>query len=235
MTTTYGPPPPTPLPPLRRRTTLAVVGTIMAALGGLAAAAAGAVIVTFGSSGTLDSGSHQVSTSTAALVSDAAAMEDVNGIAAVTGSPSLRLSATSTGPSGVFIGVGPADAVADYLSGVAIDRVTDFSVDPFRIDVSGEPGTSTASPPGEEDFWVASDTSQSIADLAWPVRDGDYRLVVMNADGSPGLTSMARVRLELPNAFPVSLAVLVGSGIVATAGIALLAVAVSRSRRPATR
>ncbi|SFU08936.1 hypothetical protein SAMN05660657_05571 [Geodermatophilus amargosae] len=174
-------------------------------------------------------------TSTAALVSDAAAMEDVNGIAAITGSPSLRLSATSTGPSGVFIGVGPADAVAGYLSGVAIDRVTDFSVDPFRIDVTGEPGAATASPPGEQDFWVVSDTSESIAGLAWPVQDGEYRLVVMNADGSPGLTSVVQVQLELPNAFPISLAVLVGSGIVATAGIALVVVAVSASRRAADR
>ena len=234
MTTTYDPPPLTPVPAPRRRTALAVTGIVMTALGGLAAAAAAAVIVAFGSSGALDSGSTEVSTSSAALVTDVAAMEDVDGIAAVTGSPTLRLSATSTGPSGVFIGVGPADAVTGYLSGVAIDRITDFSLDPLRLDVTGEPGVAAAAPPGDQDFWVASATSQSVADLAWPVQDGNYQLVVMNADGSPGLTSTAQVRLELPNAFPVSLGVLIGSGVLATAGIALVVVAVSRSRRAAT-
>ncbi|MGR7026047.1 hypothetical protein [Geodermatophilus sp. URMC 62] len=206
----------------------------MTALGGIAAAAATAVIVAFGVSGTLDSGTHRVSTSTAALLTDVAAMEDIEdieGIAGITGSPTLRVSATSTGPAGVFIGVGPADAVAEYLSGVAVDRVTDLSVDPFRFSVMPEPGAAAASPPGEQDFWVASATSRSIADLDWPVQDGAYRLVVMNADGAPELTSTAQVQLELPNAFSISLAVLIGSGILAAAGVAFLVVALLRGRR----
>ncbi len=231
MSTTYSPPPSPPsLPTPRRRTGLAAAGTVTTALGGIAAAAATAVIVAFGANGTLDSGAHRVSTPTAALVTDVAAMEDINGIAAITGSPTLRMSATSTGPAGVFIGVGPADAVAEYLSGVAFDRVTDFSVDPFRFSVTPEPGATAASPPDEQDFWVASATSRSIADLDWPVEDGEYRLVVMNADGAPELTSTAQVQLELPNAFPISLAVLTGSGILTAAGVALLVMAVSRGR-----
>src|SRR3712207_9012548 len=86
MGTTYSPPPsPTSPSTPRRRTVLAVAGTAMAALGGIAAAAATAVIVAFGVNGTLDSGAHRVSTPTAALVTDVAAMEDINGIAAITG------------------------------------------------------------------------------------------------------------------------------------------------------
>ncbi len=232
MTTTHSPPPgASSQPATRRRAGLAIVGTVMTALGGIAAAAATAVIVAFGVSGTLDSGAHRVSTSTAALVTDVAAMEDIEGIAGITGSPTLRVSATSTGPAGVFIGVGPADAVAEYLSAVATDRVTDFSVDPLRFSVTPEPGATAASPPGEQDFWVASATSRSIADLDWPGQGGAYRLVVMNADGAPELTSTARVRLELPNAFPISLAVLIGSGIIAAAGVAVLVVALARGRR----
>lgn len=235
MTATYrvpvGPP---PLSAPRRRTALAVVGAIMTALGGLAAAAAAAVIVAFGSSGTLDSGVNRVSTSTAALVTDVAAMQDVDGIAGITGSPTLRMTATSTGPAGVFIGVGPADAVTAYLSGVAVDRVTDFSVDPFRLSVTPESGRAAAPPPAEQDFWVDSATSASIAEVAWPIQDGEYRLVVMNADGTSDLTSMAQVQVELPNAFPLSLAVLIGSGVLAAGGVTLLVLAVSRSRQRAS-
>ncbi len=232
MTTTYPPPPiPSSETPPRRRTALAVVGIVMAVIGGIAAAAGAAVIVVFGSSGSLDSGRNEVSTSTAALVTDVASMDSIRGISGVTGWPTLRMSASSSGPAGVFIGVGPADQVTEYLSGVAIDRVTDFSVSPFELSVARESGASTATPPGEQDFWVASATSHSIADLTWPVQDGDYRLVVMNADGAPELTSTTQVQLELPNAFPISLAVLIGSGIIAAAGVALLVVALARGRR----
>jgi len=235
MTTTYRPPPiPSSETRPRRRTALAVVGIVLAIVGGIAATAAAAVIVVFGSSGTLDSGRNEVSTSTAALVTDVASMDSVRGISGVTGWPTLRMSASSTGPAGVFIGVGPADQVSEYLSGVAIDRVTDFSVSPFDLSVTRQSGTGSATPPGEQDFWVASATSQSIADLTWSIQDGDYRLVVMNADGAPGLTSLAEVELELPNAFPISLAVLISSGILAATGIGLVALAIARSRRQAT-
>jgi hypothetical protein len=66
------------------------------------------------------------------------------------------------------------------------------------------------------------------------VQDGDYRLVVMSADGGAGLTSVAEVQLELPNAFPLSLSVLVGSGVVAALGAGLVTVAITRRRRPTT-
>jgi hypothetical protein len=231
MATTYSRPSvPRPEPPPRQRTALTVTGILMAFVGMIAGTAAAAVIVAFGSSGTLDSGSNEVSSSTAALVTEVATMADVHGIAGVTGRPTLRMSATSTGGSGVFIGIGPADAVADYLSGVAFDRVTDFSVSPFDLSVSRQPGGPGASPPGEQDFWVASATSQSTADLAWPIEDGDHRLVLMNADGTPGVISLAQVQLDLPNAFPVSLTALIGSGVLVAAGVALVAVAVTRRR-----
>ncbi|MGY1616803.1 hypothetical protein ACI797_08660 [Geodermatophilus sp. SYSU D00691] len=235
MTTTYSPgaTPGAELRP-RRYTALAVVGSIMILIGGIAGTVAAAVLVAFGSSGTLDSGRNQVSTPTTALVTDVASMENVHGIGGVTGWPTLHMSATSAGPAGVFIGIGPADAVADYLSGIAVDRVTDFSVSPFELQVSREPGTGQATPPADEDFWVASATSHSTADLTWPVQDGDYRLVVMNADGSSGLTSLAQVQLELPNAFPLSLGVLAGSGVVAAVGVGLVTVAITRRRGPTT-
>ncbi len=236
MTTTYSPPPlPTSEARPRRRTALAVVGVVLAIVAGIAATAAAAVIVVFGSSGTQDSGRNEVSTATAALVTDVASMDSVNGISGITGWPTLRMSASSTGPAGVFIGVGPADEVTQYLSGVAVDRVTDFSVSPFHLSVSRQSGSASATPPSEQDFWVASATSHSLADVTWPVEDGDYRIVVMNADGAPGVSSLAEVELELPNAFPVALAVLISSGVLAVTGVGFVVLAIVRSRRQTTR
>ncbi len=91
MATTYRPPStPGRARGTRRHTALAVVGVVLAVIGGIAGAAAAAVLVAFGSSGTLDSGRQEVSTATAALVTDVASLENVHGIGGVTGRPLRR-------------------------------------------------------------------------------------------------------------------------------------------------
>lgn len=81
-------------------------------------------------------------------------------------------------------------------------------------------------------FWVASATGPSAADLTWRVQDGQYRIVIMNADGSPAMTTHAQASVELPNVFAISLgAVLVGL-MMSGAGVAAL-VAVNRRRTTA--
>ena len=226
-------PSPAPAPPTRpqRFRGLVVIGAVLLTIGALAGAAATAAMIAFRSGSTLDSGSQLVSTPTSALVSDVTSLQDVDAISGLTGRPTLRISAAGTGPTGVFVGVGPADAVSGYLSGVAVDRVTDLGIDPFDLQVTREDGAAVPPPPGEQDFWVASATSSSAAaDLTWQFQDGDYRFVVMNADGTPGVTSSARMQLTLPNALPISVAVLIGSGVVALAGTVLLVAAVRRGR-----
>ena len=161
---TLFPPAPPPVPaPTRAKGSrgLAVSGAVLVTIGALAGAAATAGVVAFGPASTLDSGTQPMSTPTAALVSDVTSLQDVEGISGLTGAPTLRISADGAGPAGIFVGVGPADAVADYLSGVAVDRVTDLEVDPFDLNVIREEGTAAPPPPGQQDFWVASATSSS--------------------------------------------------------------------------
>ncbi|SFU06920.1 hypothetical protein SAMN05660657_05335 [Geodermatophilus amargosae] len=183
---------------------------MLTALGLIAGAVAGTVMIAFGLASTLDSGPQPFTTSTAALVTDSATMDDVHGIAAVTGPPTVQISARTGDPAGVFIRVGPAEAVDDYLSGVAFDEVTEVDSDPFDLTVITHPGGSTAAFPVEQDFWVVSATSGSQAELAWAIQDGNYRLVVMNADGSPAVVTQTQMQIELPRVFTVATGVLVG-------------------------
>jgi hypothetical protein len=97
----------------------------------------------------------------------------------------IRLSAVSLTPTPLFLGIGPRDAVEDYLDGVDHDVVTDFEVDPFRVEYEAQAGTRTPEPPGEQQFWVAFGERR----IEWEVEGGEWVAVLMNGDGSPVVTA----------------------------------------------
>ncbi len=68
------------------------------------------------------------------------------------------------------------------------------------------------------------------ADLTWDIRDGDHRLVIMNADGSAFVDADAELALALDHAFPVGLAVLAGGGLMALVGVVLVVRALTAAR-----
>jgi hypothetical protein len=214
----------------------AVTGAVLAVLGLLAAAAAIGLLAVFGTSGRLDTGPQTIATSGSAVVSDVARLQHSGQVGQVTGPPTLRLSAVP-GPASaaVFIGIGPAADVDRYLAGVAVDEVTDLTLEPFRLSVQRHAGSAAAAPPGSQSFWVASAGSPTTARLTWPVADGDYRLVVMNTDGTAGVDSRTELQLTLPHAFPIAISVLIGSVLVVLTGTALLAHGLVGNRRPDRR
>lgn len=214
----------------RRSVVAAVVGGLVVAIGSVAAAAAIGLIAVFGHTGTIDSGRHQVATSAAAVVTDVANIQNTHGVGTLTGWPTIRMTASGGNPSGIFVGIGPADQVDRYLAGVAVDRIVDLSIRPFDLVVTRQPGSAHAAPPGQQNFWVASSSSRATADLDWQVRDGRYRLVIMNADGSTDFVTQAQVRLTLPNAFPIAVWTLVGGALVTGAGVVVLVLAHTRGR-----
>jgi hypothetical protein len=65
--------------------------------------------------------------------------------------------------------------------------VTDFASSPFRADYRAEPGAAVPAPPAQQRFWDASAHGAGRQTLTWDVQDGDWSVVVMNADGSPGV------------------------------------------------
>jgi hypothetical protein len=159
-------------------------------------------------------------------------IKDTNGFATVVGRPTLKLSVSGVGRD-VFVGIGPAAAVDQYLAGTSIDRVTDLEVDPFKLKTSPRAGSTTPAPPGAQTFWTARG-SGSTASLSWKVSDGSYRLVLMNADASRGVNAAGRVELKVPGLFVIGLVVLCGGAVVGLIGLALLIIGVRMRpyRRP---
>ncbi len=94
---------------------------------------------------------------------------------------------TATGERPAFVGIGPADDVESYLDGVSRSVVDDVDYHPFRADYVQESGGAPAAAPGEDDFWVASSAGSGPQTINWDVEQGDWSLVVMNADASRGV------------------------------------------------
>ena len=193
---------------MSHRIPLIAAGAVLGLGGAAAAVTGGGVLAIAGTDGTLSTGGH-VTTTTAALVTEAA---DISGDGTrVLGNPTVTVSAQGS-KKPVFIGVGPTAAVDRYLAGAASETVTDVDVNPLRLTTSRRGGDDTLPPPGAETFWVERATGASSAETTWKIRNGSYRVVVMNADGSSGVRVRARAAVEVPHLTAIG-AGLLGAGL----------------------
>ncbi len=209
---------------MAKRIFVVVLGVILFLIGASAAVAGGALMVIFGSDSTITSGHEPLSTQRTALVVSMNDIKDTNGFATVAGRPTLRLSVDGSGRE-LFVGIGSAAAVDQYLAEVSIDRVTDLEVDPFKLKTSPRDGTTKPATPSTQTFWTAR-ASGSTAALNWKVSDGSYRLVLMNADASPGVNAAGRVELKVPGLFAIGIGILGAGVVLGLAGLALMIIGV---------
>lgn len=218
---------------MARRVIVIVLGTVVFLAGAAVAVGGAALMIVFGSDSTAASGQHRVASPRVALVAAMNDIQDTNGFASVVDQPTLRLTATSTNRE-VFVGIGPAVAVERYLAGASIDRVTDLEVDPFRLTTRARPGSMTPALPAGQSFWTTSPSGRS-AGITWKISDGDYRLVIMNADAAPGVAADARAALTIPHLFTIGLVALIGGAVVAIGGLVLIIIGarMRTTRRPA--
>jgi hypothetical protein len=195
---------------MTKRTVLIAAGAILMIGGGLVSAAAGAGLATVGTDSRISTGTSALSTPATAFVTEPGDISDHG--ASIFGHPSVRISVTGADKP-VFIGVGPAAAVDRYLSGVAVETVTDFDVRPFHLTTTRQEGTARPSSPLAQTFWVEQAHGTRAATADWKIRDGSYRVVVMNADGSPGVTADGRLSARVPNLSLIGASIL-GCGLV---------------------
>jgi hypothetical protein len=206
-----------------------VLGGILAALGVIVAAGGGALLAAGGSDGVLETDRSSLATPTAALVSETASIDDTAGAADVLGDVRIRISARAAGGRPLFVGIGRSSDVGRYLAGSPVDEITDFDVDPLRVQRARRTGARTPPPPGEQSFWLARGAGRT-ADVDWKLRDGDYRAVVMNADGARGVATQARFGVKVPALHGIGLGLLIAGLVMVASGIAVMVLA---PRRPA--
>ena len=141
----------------------------------------------------------------------------------------VRIRVTPTSPgSELFVGIAPSADVDRYLAGVGHTLITDLWSDEVEIVGGGTP----AAAPGTQDFWDVSVTGSGSQTLVWEPAGGSWTVVVMNADGRPGVAVRADLGARMPSLPWIALGFLVGGGIFAVGGVLLIVSALRRGATP---
>jgi len=143
----------------------------------------------------------------------------------------VRIRGDSSGAKMLFIAIGPEAAVAKYLGSVAHASVEDVDFDPFRVKYFPVTGGAPQGPPTEQRFWAASASGVGTRTVTWKVREGDWSVVVMNADGSRGIAADIDVGAKLSFLLWVAIGSLLG-GLLVVGGSTALIVLAARTRQP---
>jgi hypothetical protein len=119
----------------------------------------------------------------------------------------------------IFVGIARKTDVDAYLAGVERAVVHDLEWDPFKVSYTLQPGTRRPADPAAQAFWAASAQGSGEQSLTWVVKSGDWSVLVMNADGSPGVDADVSVGIKVPYGIWFGIGFAVG-------GLALLAGAI---------
>ena len=140
----------------------------------------------------------------------------------------VRLRATGSVGKDVFIGVAPADQAASYLAGVRHATLTELA-DPATT-YAEHAGGAPASRPADQTFWLAQASGPGTQTVAWPMEDGTFAVVVMNADGSAGVSAMVDAGATVPVQDAAAKVLLIGSVPPAVLGLVLILIGIRRRR-----
>jgi hypothetical protein len=197
----------TPYTPAPRRSggrIASIVAGGIAALLAIGFIAAGALLL-WGDSrkdeqGYLSTGKDGYATSTYALASDNLDV-DLDGAGWIVDRGDLgnvRLKVESNAGNPVFVGIARTSDVSDYLRGTSYTSVSDVDYSPFHASYREHGGDHRPALPANQGFWAASAHGSGTQTLAWDLKDGDWSIVVMNADGSRGVDTDISAGAKFP-------------------------------------
>ena len=178
--------------------------------------------------GYISTGSDPFRTSTAALATESLDI-DVDGAGWVLGSDGygkVRVAVTPRGDKPLFVGIARSRDVNAYLRRTAHTTVTDVDFRPFDADYRDHAGARRAGPPARERFWAASSSGAGRRSIQWDVSDGSWSVVVMNADGSPGVDAGVSAGAKLPRLSGYAWASLGGGLLLLTVSVGIIVLAV---------
>ena len=184
--------------------------------------------------GFFTTGTNELSTGSYALASESLEIgPDIPGWLD-DGFATVRVEATSAKP--LFIGIGPVADVERYLADVEHAQITDFDIDPFSVSYRALGGSARPAPPATQNFWRAEASGAGTQTISWPVEEGTWSVVAMNADGSRNVSVDARLGTRIQYLDWIAIGLLGASVLVLLAGAGLIYLGARRPRRtlPAT-
>jgi hypothetical protein len=196
----------TPAKPRSGGRIASIVAGVVAAVLAIGFIAAGALLL-WGESkkddqGYLSTGKDRYAASTYALASDNLDV-DLDGAGWIMDRDDLgkvRLAVESSAGKPVFVGIARTSDVSDYLRGTSYTSVTDVDYSPFHASYrdGDHGGNRRPALPADQGFWAASAHGSGTQTVAWDLEDGDWSIVVMNADGSPGVDADISAGAKVP-------------------------------------
>jgi hypothetical protein len=178
--------------------------------------------------GYVTTGVHDFSTTGSALATVSTELGSAGGwlySPGLLGEVRIRVTPTSPG-SALFVGIGPSTDVDRYLAGVTHTVITEFWEEKVETVAGGQP----RSAPATQSFWAASSTGSGTRTLEWDPTDGSWTVVVMNADGRPGIDVGADLGARMPAVLWVAVGFLVAGAVFLAGGVLLVGGAI-RGRR----
>jgi hypothetical protein len=171
---------------------------------------------------------HEFSTSGSALTTEPAKLGSA-GVGwlyspGLLGKVRIRVTPVSSSPA-LFVGIGRSTDVDRYLAGVSQTQISEFWQNKVQAIGGGGPPPSV---PGAKRFWVASATGAGPQTVVWKPVKGSWSVVVMNADGRPGLDVKADLGARLPAVLWVAIGVLAAGAVFMAGGVLLIVGAIRR-------
>jgi len=213
------------------KTALTTAGAIVLVLGALVVAAGGAALWQTGTSdgGYISSGAHRFDTTSHAIVTEDLKVDsDIpRWLIART-----RITASPSDGKPVFVGVARKRDVDAYLANVSRSQIRNLEYGSFRVDYTKRAGTASPARPGSRPIWAASTSGTGEQQLNWRLRSGQWRVVLMNADGSSGVSADVKVGGTINHVVPVALGVTGGGLVILLLGAAVVYAGRGRRGRP---
>ena len=175
------------------------------------------------SAGYFTTSSHRFATNTFAITHEGVDIDDVPSGLDSGKLASVRIRATAANPERpLFVGIAPEGAVSRYLADRAHAQVSDIELDPFKATYDRVRGSERPALPGLRHLWVASASGRGETTLTWPVREGRWSVVVMNADASRSVAADVSFGADVHYLGWIAVALFAGGGVLL--GIAVLLV-----------
>ena len=144
----------------------------------------------------------------------------------------VRLQVESRDDKAVFVGIARTSDVENYLQGVSHSTLTDIETSPFEASYDNHGGDRRPAAPAHSQIWVASEQGSGKQTLNWEIEDGDYSVVVMNADGSAGVDADISTGANIPFLYEIGWGAVGSGSFVLLMGIALIVIGTRRPSNP---
>jgi hypothetical protein len=144
----------------------------------------------------------------------------------------VRIDAEAADSGAVFVGIGPETDVETFLGDTRRAEVT--NIGPGARDISYDT-TGRSEPtalPGDQGFWAAASEGEGSQTITFDIEQGSWMAVIMNADGSSGVSVDVVGAAQTAWLIPVAAFMLVIGLFLAAITAGLLVVAIRRTDEP---